>query len=98
MAKKITFQITNPDGSVTESSSEVESIIIGSGSGAGVKVTDPKVSNLHCMFKVEKDGVTVIDLGSESGTRFKDQSVRSEERRVGKECRRLCRSRWSPYH
>jgi predicted AAA+ superfamily ATPase len=25
-------------------------------------------------------------------------SNRSEERRVGKECRRLCRSRWSPYH
>jgi multidrug efflux pump len=25
-------------------------------------------------------------------------TVRSEERRVGKECRRLCRSRWSPYH
>jgi hypothetical protein len=24
--------------------------------------------------------------------------TRSEERRVGKECRRLCRSRWSPYH
>ena len=23
---------------------------------------------------------------------------RSEERRVGKECRLLCRSRWSPYH
>jgi MFS family permease len=31
-------------------------------------------------------GVTVGDL------------IRSEERRVGKECRRLCRSRWSPYH
>jgi GTP-binding protein HflX len=26
------------------------------------------------------------------------QVERSEERRVGKECRRLCRSRWSPYH
>ena len=25
-------------------------------------------------------------------------SRRSEERRVGKECFRLCRSRWSPYH
>ena len=25
-------------------------------------------------------------------------SLRSEERRVGKECLRLCRSRWSPYH
>ena len=26
------------------------------------------------------------------------QQPRSEERRVGKECLRLCRSRWSPYH
>ena len=25
-------------------------------------------------------------------------SMRSEERRVGKECRIGCRSRWSPYH
>ena len=25
-------------------------------------------------------------------------SVRSEERRVGKECSPGCRSRWSPYH
>ena len=24
--------------------------------------------------------------------------ARSEERRVGKECFLLCRSRWSPYH
>ena len=27
-----------------------------------------------------------------------EQKKRSEERRVGKECLRLCRSRWSPYH
>ena len=27
-----------------------------------------------------------------------NQLTRSEERRVGKECLRLCRSRWSPYH
>ena len=26
------------------------------------------------------------------------EKVRSEERRVGKECRIGCRSRWSPYH
>ena len=26
------------------------------------------------------------------------QVLRSEERRVGKECYALCRSRWSPYH
>ena len=30
--------------------------------------------------------------------RSKMESCRSEERRVGKECLRLCRSRWSPYH
>src|SRR3546814_7352373 len=27
-----------------------------------------------------------------------DSSLRSEERRVGKECVSTCRSRWSPYH
>src|SRR3546814_9377027 len=27
-----------------------------------------------------------------------DNSSRSEERRVGKECVSTCRSRWSPYH
>ena len=26
------------------------------------------------------------------------EAVRSEERRVGKECSAVCRSRWSPYH
>ena len=37
------------------------------------------------------------DPGAED--RFKEVSeVRSEERRVGKECLTQCRSRWSPYH
>ena len=26
------------------------------------------------------------------------ENLRSEERRVGKECTSWCRSRWSPYH
>src|SRR3546814_7883570 len=29
---------------------------------------------------------------------FNVSEVRSEERRVGKECVSTCRSRWSPYH
>ena len=48
-------------------------------------------------------GCTLLDLGRQ---RLKDfdrpvgifQLVRSEERRVGKECGYQCRSRWSPYH
>ena len=54
-----------------------------------------------------------IDIHSESGTRVLTlavtgadpvycarvaNAVRSEERRVGKECVTTCRSRWSPYH
>ena len=35
----------------------------------------------------------VVDDNSPDGT-----GRRSEERRVGKECPQLCRSRWSPYH
>ena len=32
------------------------------------------------------------------GARTTESQTRSEERRVGKECSRTCRSRWSPYH
>ena len=38
---------------------------------------------------VQKDGGDDPDVTT---------GARSEERRVGKECLRLCRSRWSPYH
>ena len=43
------------------------------------------------------------DLERERGITILSKNVsinwkRSEERRVGKECLRLCRSRWSPYH
>src|SRR3546814_4073948 len=30
--------------------------------------------------------------------KIRSQDLRSEERRVGKECVSTCRSRWSPYH
>jgi hypothetical protein len=68
---------------------------------------DPYVPNwyclhLHCVevwydckhpIPEKRDGPIPVEPGSdETGP------VRSEERRVGKECRRLCRSRWSPYH
>src|SRR3546814_14021955 len=38
---------------------------------------------------------------SSDGSTMKEsakQAASSEERRVGKECVRTCRSRWSPYH
>jgi glycerol-3-phosphate dehydrogenase len=53
----------------------------------GVHVTVP-------WEKVRNDIAVVIPVPKDKRSLF----VRSEERRVGKECRRLCRSRWSPYH
>ena len=39
---------------------------------------------------------SLFKKASEAG--FSEYEVRSEERRVGKECVSTCRSRWSPYH
>ena len=41
---------------------------------------------------------SLSDLPLGGRTLTKDALLRSEERRVGKECYALCRSRWSPYH
>ena len=43
-------------------------------------------------------GETVYDISGRCGVYAKTDIQRSEERRVGKECVRTCRSRWSPYH
>src|SRR2546425_11753210 len=43
---------------------------------------------------VEARGVTANQLAERLAVRLKEFKERSEERRVGKECR----SRWSPYH
>ena len=42
--------------------------------------------------------VATIELGSAGEQTTLKLTDRSEERRVGKECLRQCRSRWSPYH
>ena len=43
-------------------------------------------------IKIDTDGLTSVDSGP------CPNKLRSEERRVGKECHDSCRSRWSPYH
>ena len=44
------------------------------------------------------EAITVVKFLKKIIYRFGYPHSRSEERRVGKECLRLCRSRWSPYH
>src|SRR3546814_12061893 len=52
-----------------------------------------KVSDVE----VADDGSEPDMFGERGGTQAAEEG-RSEERRVGKECVRTCRSRWSPYH
>ena len=52
----------------------------------------PKPDAGHVRIKVQACGICHSDVLT------KDGIWRSEERRVGKECRTVCRSRWSPYH
>src|SRR3546814_5826656 len=39
-----------------------------------------------------------LRFAEQSKQPFEARALRSEERRVGKECVSTCRSRWSPYH
>src|SRR3546814_13195166 len=61
------------------------------------------------MAVIESEARRQVDLIEDGGTvvqetrlydpdRNETRSMRSEERRVGKECVSTCRSRWSPYH
>src|SRR3546814_11815146 len=61
----------------------------------GVATLDAKTFLSGVIFPLARPADTVrIDKGQ----LFLEFRTRSEERRVGKECVRTCRSRWSPYH
>ena len=48
--------------------------------------------------RIEGQLAEAIRHGARAATIFASCYLRSEERRVGKECMVQCRSRWSPYH
>ena len=50
------------------------------------------------IYKATKGGEFIGAAVESSANGFGGALSRSEERRVGKECRIGCRSRWSPYH
>ena len=54
--------------------------------------TTPAACETRARIRLAQSWTTFEKLGRAAA------EPRSEERRVGKECRLLCRSRWSPYH
>ena len=61
--------------------------------------TDRVIDGLHLIF-VELPKFSPHSYSEKKGIAFYSvlDLIRSEERRVGKECASMCRSRWSPYH
>ena len=57
----------------------------------------PTVTVSSSLPKGAGDAVLIVPVISGQDEDAKAKS-RLEERRVGKECEDLCRSRWSPYH
>ena len=66
----------------TQTPGEVAPNRIGGAAGSDFMRSEEHTSELHSPFLIS----------------YAVFCLRSEERRVGKECPSLCRSRWSPYH
>ena len=56
------------------------------------------VGNQHYVFNIRGNRYRLVVVIKFTIGRLFVRFVRSEERRVGKECTSWCRSRWSPYH
>ena len=57
-----------------------------------------KKSRELSFLKIMSDKLSFEIVATDSSALDDLVSGRSEERRVGKECHSVCRSRWSPYH
>src|SRR3546814_12906400 len=69
----------------------------------GVKVSLANLRTFPCVREKERNGElrlvgAYFAIADGLLHALDEQSGRSEERRVGKECVSTCRSRWSPYH
>src|SRR3546814_13246326 len=64
---------------------------------ADIKSRMPKYGRTPDMLKIFPCVTVYVGRTAEEADELYQQ-VRSEERRVGKECVSTCRSRWSPYH
>ena len=71
--------------------------------GSGESLIIPLQNMINTLYSkdISRKVSTALKAQMESGE-FKKRNLpygyRSEERRVGKECASMCRSRWSPYH
>src|SRR3546814_19099719 len=77
---------------VSENSQKIEIILTSIKPDKKISVLKAVKSLLNLGLKESKEIVENLPH------KIKETTIRSEERRVGKECVRTCRSRWWPYH
>ncbi len=83
-AEAIQIKVIGPDGSVEELDLDTQdSLILGSGSSANVRLDGDDISSIHAMIKSEDGKVRAIDLGSESGIRIGGKDVREQDLQSG---------------
>src|SRR3546814_19674617 len=64
----------------------------------GIVPTVHHADYIASWLEVLREDNRAIFRAASAATKAADWLLRSEERRVGKECVSTCRSRWSPYH
>src|SRR3546814_5475185 len=93
--QKTAYEMRISDWSSDVCSSDLQQLIVGCDNIQSL-TKKPQPHEQHIIINI----IIIIKnrsnrtLGSSNG----DVLMRSEERRVGKECVSTCRSRWSPYH
>ena len=94
--------VVREHGRVLPGAAEAVRALAGTGSaaaGGGPGIGDPLVQSvLTGNMRVMRSEEHTSELQSRLLISYAVFCLRSEERRVGKECVSLCRSRWSPYH
>lgn len=74
----VSLTVEHADGSQKAMEFDQDSIRVGSGSSAHVKLDDEDVSSIHCMFNVRDGQVFVLDLGSDDGTFVAGDAISKE--------------------
>src|SRR3546814_15860470 len=82
-------------GRLSDMAEVLDLVVVGGGiNGAGI-ARDAAGRGLSVLLCEKSD---LASATSSASTKLIHGGLRSEERRLGKECVSPCRSRWSPYH
>lgn len=72
----LSLKVTATSGVVSDHTFSTDTLLIGSGPSAVLRIDDPDVSSIHAVVKAaEGGGFTIVDLGSEAGTTVNGTAV-----------------------